>query len=132
LAGRTPCAQTSKVLRRTLVSLATPMGRTETLQQIKEAEAKALNMRKEAEEERETILREARKKDLELQDALRKEAEEMYNKVMAEARRVISKEREAILERGRLEAKSVKDEGMKNFDIAVAWLAGKFKGAVNA
>ncbi len=124
--------QSSKVLIRTLVSLAPSMGRTETLQSIKEAEANALRMRREAEAERELVQKEARRKDLELQDALRKEGEERYNGVLTEARQIVSKERELILEKGRRDAKKVKDEGMRNFDVAVAWLVGKFKGALNA
>lgn len=89
-------------------------------------------MKKDAEGERDLVLKEARKKNLELQDALRKEGEERYNSVIAEAKRFVEKERGIILERGRHDAKKVKDEGMGNFDVAVAWLVGKFKGALNA
>ncbi len=108
------------------------MGRTETLQQIKEAEARVLAMKREAEAEKERILRESRRGELELQEGLRKEGEERYSKLIAEAKQVVTGEREAILEKGRRDAKKVKDEGMKNFEKAVERLVGKFKGALDA
>ena len=52
--------------------------------------------------------------------------------VASEAKQVVAGEREAILEKGRRDAKKVKDEGMKNFEKAVERLVGKFKGALDA
>ncbi len=106
------------------------MNRTETLQRIKDAEAKVTTMKQEAEAEKVRILKDMRREELELQDTLRKEAEAQYNKVIAEARNTASKEREQIIVKGKHEAESVKAEGMKGFEQAVAWLVKRFKGAV--
>ena len=108
------------------------MGRVETLQRVKEAEAKVQEMKRQAEAERDRILKDARRAELELQDNLRNEGEEGYNKVVAEAKQAAAIEREAVLDQGRREAKDVKDEGTKNFEKAVAKLVEKFQGAVNA
>ncbi len=108
------------------------MGKTETLQQIKETEAKVLSMKREAEAESERILKQARRSELELQEALSKESEARCNKVIADARAVVALEREAILEKGRREAKRVREEGMSNFNKSVERLVGDFKGALNA
>ncbi len=89
-------------------------------------------MKKEALDEKEKMLREARKSELDLQDALRKEAEDRYAKVIAEMRKVIAAEKQAILEKGQKEAQRIKDEGSRNFEEAAKRLVGKFKGAVDA
>jgi len=99
---------------------------------VKEAESKVQEMKREAEAERDKILKEARRAELNLQDQLRKEGEEGYNKVVAEAKQAAAIEREAILDQGRREAKEIKAEGTKNFDKAVAKLVERFEGAVNA
>ena len=108
------------------------MDRVETLRKIKEAEARAAEMRKEADAEKERILKEARRTELDLQERLRKEADDRYGKVMADARQAVAAEREVTLEKGRREAARIKSEGMGNFEAAVERLVGKFKGAVNA
>ncbi len=128
----TPLNQCTKVLKRRLDFLGSLMGRTETLQRIKDAEKKVLAIRKDAEAEREKILKDARRAELELQDKLRGDAEEQFNKILEEARRQVAKERETILGKGRAEATTIKELGKENSMKAVAWLVEKFKGAVNA
>ncbi len=108
------------------------MGKTETLQRIKEAEAKVLAMKREAEAECERILKQARRAELELHEAMSKDAEARCNKVIADAKSAVSREREAILDKGRREAKRIREEGMSNFNKSVEWLVGDFKGALDA
>jgi len=108
------------------------MDRAETLQRVKDAEAKAAAMKRDAEAERDRILKDLRRTELELQDSLRKQAEAEYDRVLAQAKLVISKEREAIIENGKKEAEAVKAKGMEGFEKAVKWLVEKFKGALNA
>jgi vacuolar-type H+-ATPase subunit H len=133
--GRTSLCPEAPKLERLIIrpTFSRPtMGRVETLQQVKEAEAKVQEMKREAEAERDKILKDARRTELNLQDQLRKEGEEGYNKVVAEAKQAAAIEREAILDQGRREAKGVKAEGTKNFEKAVAKLVERFEGAVNA
>ena len=108
------------------------MGRVETLQQIKQAESRVAAMKAAAEAEKEKVLKEARRAEMELHESLRKEGEEKYSRVIAEAKQSIDKERETILEGGRQEASAVKSKGKENFERAVGWLVEKLKGAVNA
>jgi len=108
------------------------MGRVETLQRVKEAEARVQEMKRQAEAEKDKVLKEARRAELGLQDRLRKEGEERYNKIITEARQAAAIEREAVLDQGRRDAGKVKEESTKNFEKAVARLVERFKGAVNA
>jgi len=108
------------------------MGRVETLQRVKEAEAKVQEMKRQAEAERDRILKEARRAELELQDQLRREGEERYSKIVTEAKQAAAIEREAVLDQGRRDGAKVKEESTKNFEKAVAKLVERFQGAVNA
>jgi len=108
------------------------MGRVETLQRVKEAEEEVGEMKRRAEAERDRILKDARRAELELQDQLRKQGEEEYGKIIAQAKQAIAIEREAIVDQGRREAEKVRAEGTENFEKAVSGLVEKFKGAVHA
>ena len=99
---------------------------------MKEAEAKVHEMKRQAEAERDRILKEARRAELELQDQLRREGEERYSKIVTEAKQAAAIEREAVLDQGRRDGAKVKEESTKNFEKAVAKLVERFQGAVNA
>ncbi len=107
------------------------MGKEETLQKIKDAEAEVRKAKAAAADEKERILRDARREAFELRETLRAEAEKRQVEVLKSGDAAIAREREAALEKGRREAEALRTEAQSNIDRAVDRLIEKFKGAVN-
>lgn len=108
------------------------MNKEETLHQIKEAEKQARRAKDAAAEERERILRDARRQGFELRESLRKDAEARQEQVLRAADATTARERDQVLAAGRKEADALRAEADANLDRAVDRLIEKFKGAVNA
>lgn len=108
------------------------MNKEETLHQIKEAEKEARRAKDAAAEERERILRDARREGFELREGLRKQAEARQEQVLHGAEAATAQERERVLATGRKEADTLRAEADANLDRAVDRLIEKFKGALNA
>lgn len=108
------------------------MQKEETLHRIKEAEEQICREKAAASDERERILREARRKAFELRESLRKEAEKRQEDVLGRAQASAATEREHILAAGRTEADGLRRQADANIERAVDRLIEKFQGAVNA
>ncbi len=108
------------------------MGKEETLQRIKEAEAEVRQSRGTALDQKESLLREARKEAFELRETLRAQAEKRQEEIMRAGDAVTAREKEAILAKGRQEAEALRAQAGSNIDRAVDRLIEKFKGALNA
>lgn len=108
------------------------MTKEETLLKIKETEADVRRSLDGILEERERLLRAARRESLELRDRLRGEAEARFEAILKEAEVAISRERDTLLAGGRKEAAAMKARADANLERAVDRLIEKFKGALNA
>ncbi len=108
------------------------MGREETLQRIKATEADVRASKGTALEDKERILREARKQAFELRESLRAQAEKRQEDILRAGDAVTSREKESLLAKGRQEAETLRGEARANIDRAVDHLIEKFKGALNA
>lgn len=108
------------------------MGKEETLQRIKDAEAETRRVKGDALEEKERILRDARKEAFDLRESLRIQAEKKQDEILKAGDAVTVREKEAILAKGRQEADALRREAQANIDRAVDRLVEKFKGASNA
>ena len=108
------------------------MGKEETLQRIKEAEAEVRRTKEAALEGKERILRDARKEAFELREALRAEGEKREEAILRAGDVETAREKESVLAKGRQEAEVLRTEARSNIDRAVDQLVEKFKGALNA
>lgn len=108
------------------------MDKEETLQRIKEAEAEVRREKGTALEERERILRDARKEAFELRESLRGQTEARQAEILKAGDASASREKDALLAKGRQEAETLRTEARSNIDRAVDRLIEKFKGAQNA
>lgn len=107
------------------------MGKEETLQRIKETEAEVRRSRDAAQEQKERILRDARKDAFDLREKLRAEAEALQGAILTAGDATTAREKETILAEGRKEAEALRREAQLNIDRAVERLVEKFKGALN-
>ncbi len=107
------------------------MDKEETLQRIKEAEAEVRREKGTALDEKERILRDARKEAFELRESLRGQAESRQAEILKAGEASTSREKEALLAKGRQEAETLRTEARSNIDRAVDRLIEKFKGALN-
>ena len=82
-----------------------------TLDRIREVEREVHGLKTQAEEERERILRDAKREALNLEDDLRNEAEEGFREILTAARERIETQRQDILAEGRREADTLKEAG---------------------
>lgn len=108
------------------------MRKEETLARIKETEDQVRRSKEDATQEREKLLRSARREALELRDRLRAEAETRHEAILKEAEIAIGREKEALLAEGRKEAAALKAQADANMNRAVDRLVERFKGALNA
>lgn len=108
------------------------MGKAETLQRIKEAEAQIRTTKDEAERERERALRSARREALELLDTYREQAEARYREILTAAETAIAHDRDRMLAAAREEAARMIARGKANVDKAVDLVLAKFRGALRA
>lgn len=108
------------------------MGKEETLQRIKETEAEVRRAKGSALDEKDKILRDARKEAFELREALRSEAEKRQEAGVKVSDAATAHEREGILAQGHVGAEALRREAQSNVDRAVDRLVEKFKGALNA
>ncbi len=107
------------------------MGREETLQRIKDAEAEVRQAKAAAADEKERILRDARREAFELGESLRAQAEKRQEEILKAGDAAIAREKETALEKGRREADTLRTQARSNIDRAVDRLIEKFKGALN-
>lgn len=108
------------------------MSREETLQRIKDVEAEVRQSKGTALDEKEKILREARREAFELRESLRAQAEKRQDEILKAGDTVTAREKETLLAKGRQEAEALRAEARSNIDRAVDRLIEKFKGALNA
>jgi V/A-type H+-transporting ATPase subunit G/H len=108
------------------------MGKAETLQKIKETEAQIRTAKLAAEEERERVLREARREALDLLESFRGQAEARYREIVAAAEGAVAAERERMLAAAREDAGRMSARGRANVDKAVDLVLAKFRGAIRA
>lgn len=108
------------------------MGKAETLQRIKEAEAQIRTSKEAAEREREQALRAARKEALELVETFREQADARYREILLAAETEVAAERERLLAAAKEEAARMNARGKANVDRAVELVLGKFRGALRA
>ncbi|HII40668.1 MAG TPA: hypothetical protein HA326_05565 [Thermoplasmata archaeon] len=108
------------------------MNKEETLQKIKAAEGQVREAKAAALEEKERILRDARKEGFELREALRGRAEKRQEEILKVSEASIAREKEALLAKGRREADALRAEAHANVERAVDRLIERFKGALNA
>ena len=108
------------------------MNKEETLHRIKDAEEEARRSKAAALEEKERILREARREGFDLQESLRAKAEKRQEEILKQSEAAIAHERDQILAKGRKEAEVLRAESLAHVDPAVNRLIEKFKGALNA
>lgn len=108
------------------------MDKVETLQRIKEAEARIAEMVANAEREKDSILREAKREALLLQEELARRAEEGYQTVLADLEKQSREERERILLEGKARAEELRSRGMSNLGKAVDLLLRRFEEEVRA
>jgi V/A-type H+/Na+-transporting ATPase subunit G/H len=106
------------------------MGKAETLQKIKEAEAQIRTTKAAAEQERERALRETRREALELIESFRNQAEDRYRQVVSAAAEAVAKERERLLAAARDDAARMTAAGQTQVDKAVDLVLAKFRGAL--
>ena len=108
------------------------MSKEETLQKIKQVEAQIRTMKEEAERERESTLRNARREALELTEQFQEQAEARYREIVSAAEAQIESEREKLLAAAREDAARMTGQGKANVDRAVDLVLGKFRGAIRA
>ncbi len=108
------------------------MQKEETLQRIKQTEEEVRRSKAAALDEKERILREARKDGFELRESLRGRAEKRQAEILAASEASIAREKDALLAKGRQEADTLRSEAQTNVERAVDRLIEKFKGALNA
>jgi vacuolar-type H+-ATPase subunit H len=108
------------------------MGKAETLQKIKEAEAQIRTTKAAAEQERERALREARREALELIESFRNQAEDRYRQIVAAAEEAVAKERERMLAAAREDAARMTARGQAHVGKAVDLVLAKFREALRA
>jgi len=106
------------------------MGKAETLQRIKEAEAQIRTTREVAERDREKTLRAARGEALDLLETYREQAEARFREIVTAAETAVAAEREKILAATREEATRTIARGQANVDTAVDLVLVKFRGAL--
>lgn len=108
------------------------MGKAETLQRLKDAEAQIRTMKEEAERERERTLRTARREALDLLDTYRSQAEARYREIVTGAGAAITTERDRMLAIAKEEAARMADRGKANVAKAVDSVLAKFREAIRA
>lgn len=108
------------------------MNKEETLQKIKHAEEEVRRAKAAALEERDRMLREARREAFDLRESLRRSAEGRQEEILKTSEAAIAQEKEQILAKGRQEAEALRAEARANIERAVDLLVEKFKGALNA
>lgn len=108
------------------------MKKAETLAEIKRAEAEIRDMKSAADQEKERVLRDARREVLDLQESLRQEAEGAAAAIVRAADEQTAKERESVLAAGRKDAEARKSAGLANVDRAVELVVRRFQGALDA
>jgi V/A-type H+/Na+-transporting ATPase subunit G/H len=108
------------------------MGKAETLQRIKDAEAQIRTAKIAAEQERERALRDARREALDLLESLRNQAEERYKEIVSVTETAVAGERDRMLAAAREDADRMSARGRANVDAAVNLVLAKFRGALRA
>ena len=108
------------------------MGKAETLQRIREAEARVRALRADAEKEADRILREARREALDLVERGRAQADQRYEVVLKAAEAEIAARRRAVLDAGVKDSAALKARGSANVPAATQAVLERFKGAVHA
>ena len=108
------------------------MGKEETLLKLKEAESQIRSVKDAAEQEREQVLRNARREALELRERLREQAEARYREILVAAEGPLKADRERILAAGHSEAAKLIARGQANVERASNIVLEKFRGALRA
>jgi ATP synthase H subunit len=108
------------------------MNKEETLHKIKETEDQARQAKAAALDEKERILRDARREGFELRESLRGRAEKRQEEILKASEISTTRGKEGILTKGRQEAEALHTEARANVDRAVDRLIEQFKGALNA
>ncbi len=103
-----------------------------TLDRIREVEREVYELKTQAGEERERILREAQREALDLEDDLRNQAEDAFRAILTPARERIEAKRQEVLAAGRREADAVKEAARTRVETAVQHLLRRFEEAVHA
>jgi len=127
-----PLTATKPFKRPRDVPRAVRMGKEETLLKLKEAESQIRSVKDAAEQEREQVLRNARREALELRERLREQAEARYREILAAAEGPLKAERERILAAGHSEAAKLTARGQANVERAANIVLEKFRGALRA
>jgi len=107
------------------------MGKAETLQRIREAEAQIRTTREAAERDHEKTLRAARGEALDLLETYREQAEARYRETLTAAETAVAADREKMLASAREEAMRTIGRGQANVDKAVDLVLAKFRGALH-
>lgn len=106
------------------------MARADTLLQIKDAEAKASQTMKEADDKQKTIVAAARKDAIrKIQDSDDKQRSE-FDAAYASEKAKVSSQREEILEKGRREARELKSKAEMSIPKAKSHLKQAFEGSI--
>ncbi len=108
------------------------MNKEETLQRIKDAEEQVRRSKAATLDEKERMLRDARKEGFELRESLRGRAEKRQEEILRASDASIAREKDALLAKGRQDADALRSEAHANVERAVDRLIEKFKGALNA
>src|SRR5512137_2955696 len=95
------------------------MQKEETLHRIKEAEEQIRREKAAALEDRERILREARREGFELRESLRKAAEKRQEEVLRQSDAATAVEKEQILATGRKDADALRRQAEASIERAV-------------
>lgn len=106
------------------------MKKAETLEKIKEAEERARGMKTAALEEKDKIVREAKRESLFVLENMEKKAAELHKEKLSEIQAEVNREREKLLEEGRREAEVLKSQASIHVDEAVEFLIKKFEDGV--
>jgi V/A-type H+-transporting ATPase subunit G/H len=107
-----------------------PVTRADTLLQIKDAEAKASQIMKEADDKQKTTVAAARKDAIrKIQDADEKQRSE-FDAAYASEKATVSSQREEILEKGKREARELKSKAETNIPKAKSHLKQAFEGSI--
>jgi vacuolar-type H+-ATPase subunit H len=108
------------------------MRKGEALVKVKEAEAEVQEMKKRATQERDRILKEAKKEVLRIQDESRRKAEEALRERLEAGKKEVGVKTAGILEQGRQEAAVIKQKGETKINPAVSLLLKRFEEGVGA
>lgn len=108
------------------------MGKAETLERMKAAEAQIRATKEAAAQEREVALRNARREALELLEKFREQAEARYREIVSGAEAAVASERDKMLDAARADAARMSARGKENIDKAVELVVEKFRGAIRA